>query len=224
MNCKKRASAAIVLTCKTSKAFYSLSRLKKRVRLILGEDMSEQKDRTQKAFNDAELEDIMQEIEGLEKEFAVAIGKERGTEEQRDKNVSLKIFEGETQTGPENGPPLGEKLNALQAQDTSSKMSPRDMKQEMERQAPLGPNTLETPPLKESQPYLSKTNVQNSKDDHMSFTMSFQVGRRQGHLIIDPKKGLTVSLGEAFDLVVTDKGLEVKMPEGATMAVPFTKL
>lgn len=167
---------------------------------ILSEDISTDED---KNFNDSELQDIMSEIENLEKEFA--------SDEESD--------------DPESGMSLQEKIDAelnnmndvaevmpepTPIETVASTIKPKIMTMEKLVNSPVA---TEIP---------NKSEVSFQAHGQMSFNLDFKVGMDTAKLTVDPVKGLMVSVAGVEFCINEDSGCTVSMENGMKFTIPLS--
>jgi hypothetical protein len=193
---------------------------------ILTDDLSDD----DKSFNEAELQDIMSEIEDLEKEFVNA--------EPHSKNLAEKI-EADEIAQMSKRTSLDEVLtvksqNVKDVMDTnfSEEMSSEE-ENEVEEEMDLGDivDAQEIAPIKtQILPFEKVTPKFKSKDPEvtldvkgqMSLNLDFKVGSESAKLSIDPLKGLSVTVS-GVEIIIDDvTGCTVTMNNGMKFTIPLS--
>jgi hypothetical protein len=185
---------------------------------ILGEEGVEAS-ADEKSFNEAELQDIMSEIEDLEKEFS------------SDDNSLVK-----SKLSPES---LQSELAELNEEDfedldvtdaveaLESQMSVEQIETSEEIKAPVStaPAKSTVLPFEKNQAgYMSKKNpeVTFEAQGQMTLALDFKVGQDNAKLTIDPVKGLSVAVS-GVEIIIDDvSGCTVTMENGMTFTIPLS--
>ena len=168
---------------------------------ILSEDETHDED---KNFNESELQDIMSEIENLEKEFA--------NEEHNDV--------------PETGMTLQE---AIDAEMMSMNAPTEVVEQEVQAEAvvmdlikPTAVEKIMSTPVSTEIPKSDKSEVSFQAHGQMSFNLDFKVGMDTAKLTVDPVKGLMVTVAGVEFCINEDSGCTVSMENGMTFTIPLS--
>lgn len=165
---------------------------------ILDEESTSAED---KNFNDSELQDIMSEIENLEKEFVV---------ETSPMSLQEKI-----------DAELDRELSATQAETVVEAV--RETPKEAAKQTVL---TFEKPMA--LAPVATPTSISTSSEvtfaahGQMSFNLDFKVGQDTAKLVVDPIKGLIVTVSGVELCINEDSGCTVSMENGMTFTIPLS--
>ncbi len=177
----------------------------------------------EKSFNEAELQDIMSEIEDLEKEFSSEDGglvKSKLTPEALQNELSeLNEEDFEDLDVTDAATELQSKVSV----DNVEKMvEPKAPFSEIEKVAPLKSTVL---PFEKNQAgYMTKKNpeVTFEAQGPMTLALDFKVGQDNAKLTIDPVKGLSVAVS-GVEIVIDDvSGCTVTMENGMTFTIPLS--
>ncbi|MCP4911826.1 MAG: Mtc1 family protein [Oligoflexia bacterium] len=202
--------------------------------------MSEKND--DKGFNDAELQDIMDEIESLEQEF---VEDSEHASENTTASEPESSAETEVEAKAETPEPTPESEPTAEVVETKAEDKSEDVDDvlgqieneienevtdnvvEMKQPEPATPETsteVETPAAAEPTPAPVATTTDSSVsftgNGHVDFQMSVNLGGKTATLKVDPGKGLVVNL-EGVDLQITEDGCSVEMDGGVKFSVPF---
>lgn len=162
----------------------------------------------EKNFNEAELQDIMAEIESLEKEF------EAETETEVEPVVEMKAE------------PVVEPVikSDLQSEiDRELEMSIMEREEQVKavpaKAAPV-PKVL----IMEKKPTSPMPNSEISFEAHgsMNLNLGFKIGEENAKLIIDPVNGLVVSMSGVELCINQEHGCVVTMENGVKFTIPLT--
>lgn len=147
----------------------------------------------EQGFNESELQDIMNEIENLEKEFSddshaqeevAAVAEEVAEEEAAFDSAEMQSIVDEVEA-LESAPAPAKKVQPIRAASGGKEMSFS------------GAGTL-------------------------NFSMSFDLGETPVHFSIDPVSGVTLSM-DHVEFCMTEDSCVVKMPGGVTFNVPMSQ-
>lgn len=174
--------------------------------------MSEKND--EKGFNDAELQDIMDEIESLEQEFVEDDGASETVEAKTEESTP------EPEPTPEPEAKTTEEVVETKAETTEETSEDVDdvlgqIENEIENE--IADNVVE---MKQPEPAASGSAVSFTGNGQLDFQMSVNLGGKTATLKVDPGKGLVVNL-EGVDLQITEEGCSVEMDGGVKFSVPF---
>lgn len=168
---------------------------------ILSEDITNDDD---KNFNDSELQDIMSEIENLEKEFETSDVDGAEThmtlQEQIDAELAMEIEAAAIKEEAE-----AEEMEA-EIQNVASVIKPQIMPFEkpVSAQIPKG------------------SEVSFAAHGQMSFNLDFKVGSDTAKLIVDPVKGLMITVAGVELCINEDSGCTVSMENGMKFTIPLS--
>lgn len=155
----------------------------------------------EKSFNESELQDIMSEIEDLEKEFDVTEESTMSLQEKIDAELAAEledIAHAEIITDEE-----------VEAMDEVVVTAPKA--QVLAFSKPVTPN-----------PSGSKSEVAFAAQGQMSLSLDFMVGSETAKLSIDPVKGLMVTLSGVELCISEDSGCTVSMENGMKFTIPLS--
>ena len=201
------------------------------------------------SFNEEELQDIMNEIESLEKDFSgdSSIDSEEASQSKESEEVEkpevgdLDLGHSDDSSSTENDlqstidAEIAE-LNAIQdiggpedesTEQVDQNQTPEGHSGECNLQADESENVVN---ISDEQPGPSAAlegahagaPVDFSCQGEMNLNMKFSVGEKQAHLIIDKNKGLTVQL-DGVQLNMNDsEGCIISLPGGVKFVVPLT--
>ncbi len=195
--------------------------------------MSEENGNSEKSFNDAELQDIMNEIESLEKEFVEEGGVEPTAEEPE---ASSEPQETETPAAQEAEPEAEtETVQASEESDDSDEGEDKDLVSEAETYEEEQPqpqaevevetdNVVAMPSQKVEKPAATAPTgegyMQFSGQGDMDMQLNFQLGSETATVNISGGS-LNVTLA-GVELQLTENGCEVNMEGGVKFSVPLT--
>lgn len=163
-------------------------------------------------FNESELEDIMSEIESLEKEF-------EGSETIAVRNPLQDEVERE--------------LIESMASEACAEMTTECAEQKLEEiplTVPEKPKTQviafekpkDQPAMRE--PVKTNSQVSFAAQGTMALNLDFKIGEETARLTIDPVKGLTVSLSGVDLFISESEGCQVVMENGMKFTIPLSSL
>ena len=165
----------------------------------------------EKNFNEAELHDIMSEIEDLEKEFS---SEDKGIVKSK---LSSEVLESELAE-------LGEEdFEGLDVIDSSQVTKTAVPEEKVQLGAARDKPTV-LPFEKNQVGYMAQKNpeVTFEAQGQMTLALDFKVGQDSAKLTIDPVKGLSVSVS-GVDIVIDDiSGCTVTMENGMTFTIPLS--
>lgn len=168
------------------------------VESILDEEMSGE----DKNFNDSELQDIMAEIEDLEKEFSDEIPAEMTLQEKIDAELATELADEEVVASSPMVEPVAEVLA-------------------FEKATPVAP--VAAPVMAAPKTTIAPTSqVAFSAQGSMALNLDFQVGGESAKLTIDPVKGLTVTVSGVELCISEDSGCTVSMENGMKFTIPLS--
>jgi len=172
---------------------------------ILGEGVVEE----DKIFNDSELQDIMSEIEDLEKEFDGDVETPMSLQEKIDAEIDAElegIADAEIVTEEEFA-------NEELVEEFESVVQPVAQVLAFEKSSKVAPLDLE--------PSGSKSEVGFVAHGQMTLNLDFKVGSESAKLSIDPVKGLIVTLSGVELCINEDSGCTVSMENGMKFTIPL---
>lgn len=191
--------------------------------------MSDKEESMEQSFNDAELQDIMNEIESLEKEFVEEEGAQAEQSETVEAQTEEPVAEQETETVSEAAeePQAEEQQEEVQAQEDSqqddededlsaeAETYEADTQEEHSSVVPMSTTKTEAPAASASDGYM-----QFSGQGDMDMQLNFQLGQETATVNI--KGGcLNVTLA-GVQLELSENGCEVQMEGGVKFSVPLT--
>jgi hypothetical protein len=156
---------------------------------ILSDDITGDED---KSFNEAELHDIMSEIENLEKEFVTEKKSSMTLQEQIDAEMAS------AETKPE--------VKKVEAQIMSF-------------EKPVASTPVFVPV---NSPSSSSSEVSFAAHGQMNFNLDFKVGKDTAKLSVDPVKGLMLIVAGVEVCISEDSGCTVSMENGMTFTIPLS--
>jgi hypothetical protein len=172
-------------------------------------------------FNASELDDIMAEIDNLEKDFvaettapkAVASAPKPAIVEE----TTPEVIETEMTTD------LEEIVEAMPVAAAAEIVATEKM--EITPTPTPAPTPVESKVLtfeKKSMPVMSdaKSNVSLSASGTMTLNLTFKIGEEDATLVIDQEKGLLVSFSGVEVSLHSEKGCSVQMANGVSFSVP----
>ena len=166
---------------------------------ILGEGQVEE----EKIFNESELQDIMSEIEDLEKEFVEEDETKMSLQEKIDAEIDAEL-EGiaHAEIVVEEEPV--EEFEAVMASPVAQVLS--------------FDKVVKAKPLESVE---SKSEVAFAARGQMTLNLDFMVGSETAKLSIDPVKGLIVTLSGVELRISEDSGCTVSMENGMKFTIPL---
>jgi hypothetical protein len=165
-------------------------------------------------FNEAELHDIMSEIEDLEKEFE-AEETPMSLQEKIDAELAMEL----------------EELNAVEVVEVDAvAVAMEEMKEiqsnaqvlAFEKVTPVVAPMVATSTHTVSTPASSSSGVSFQAQGQMSLNLDFMVGQESAKLVIDPVKGLVVTLSGVELCINEDSGCTVSMDNGMKFTIPLS--
>lgn len=166
-------------------------------------------------FNEAELHDIMSEIEDLEKEFE-AEAKPMSLQEKIDAELAMEL----------------EELNAVEVAEVDAvAVAMEEMKEiqanaqvlAFEKVTPVVAPMLATSTHTVSTPASSSSSgVSFQAQGQMSLNLDFMVGQETAKLTIDPVKGLMITMSGVELCINEDSGCTVAMDNGMKFTIPLS--
>lgn len=173
---------------------------------ILSEDITADED---KNFNESELQDIMSEIENLEKEFA-------SDDHQSDDTMSLQEQIDAELNGMNDDiseedqvAVVTEMHKPMPIETVASTIKPKIMTME---------NIVHSPIRTE----IPKSEVSFQAHGQMSFNLDFKVGMDTAKLTVDPVKGLMVTVAGVEFCINEESGCTVSMENGMKFTIPLS--
>lgn len=163
---------------------------------ILDEESTSTED---KNFNDSELQDIMSEIENLEKEFVVETSP-MSLQEKIDAELDREMSTAQVET-------------VVEAVRETPKEAP--IKTVLTFEKPMAVVPVATPASTSSE-------VSFAAHGQMSFNLDFKVGQDTAKLVVDPLKGLIVTISGVELCINEDSGCTVSMENGMTFTIPLS--
>lgn len=158
-----------------------------------------------KNFNDSELQDIMAEIEDLEKEFvSEETPSGMSLQEKIDAELAMELAEVEEE-------------ELMEETETEASTAPVAEVLNFEKSAPATAKTIA--PVT---PTSSTSEVAFSAHGSMALNLDFKVGTESAKLTIDPVKGLIVTLSGVELCISEDSGCTVSMENGMKFTIPLS--
>jgi hypothetical protein len=157
----------------------------------LGDDSMQEED--EKSFNESELQDIMSEIEDLEKEF-------------------------ETSESPavSNPPPISPKTSEESLQEKIE----RELEESLSAKVSAKSDILSFDKMPSGMSL--KNEVAFAARGPMSLNLDFNIGHESAKLCIDPLKGLVVTLSGVQLCINEEEGCIVTMENGMKFTIPLS--
>ena len=152
---------------------------------ILNEGDSSEEETTN--FNESELQDIMSEIDDLEKEFEI---------DEHPMSLQDKI-----------DAELAIELEEFKEEAVHAKAKVMTF----EKATPLSPSTIG-----------SKSGVSFQATGQMSLNLDFMIGQETAKLVIDPIKGMIITLSGVELCINEDSGCTVEMDNGMKFTIPLS--
>lgn len=175
---------------------------------ILAEEEGLEED---KNFNESELQDIMSEIEDLEKEFT----QEEKTMSLQDKieaelamEMEMGAFE---ETAPEASVVESVETETVEVEAVTETVAPTAQVLSFEKPATPAPVTT-----------TSTSGVSFQAQGSMALNLDFKVGEESAKLTIDPIKGLVVTVSGVELYISEDSGCTVSMENGMKFTIPLS--
>lgn len=175
---------------------------------ILAEEEGLEED---KNFNESELQDIMSEIEDLEKEFT----QEEKTMSLQDKieaelamEMEMGAFE---ETAPEASVVESVETETVEVEAVTETVAPTAQVLSFEKPATPAPVTT-----------TSTSGVSFQAQGSMALNLDFKVGEESAKLTIDPIKGLVVTVSGVELCISEDSGCTVSMENGMKFTIPLS--
>lgn len=164
-------------------------------------------------FNEEELQDIMSEIEDLEKEFVeeTATAEAEGPHDDLQDTIDKEI----------------EELNKIDiTEPVAEAETPVEATSEPTVEATEEDNVVsilkeETPVATTCEGTYSGAPVEFSANGEMNLNMNFSVGESTATLMVSKEGGLSVQM-DGVDLEITDQGCTVELSGGVKFTVPLT--
>lgn len=186
--------------------------------------MSDNDNSVEQNFNDSELQDIMNEIESLEKEFIEQEASEESSAEVKMDNVQAE--EVHEPQGSEVEEPVAQEQQQQEqeevAEEAMAEMDDADESAEMEDFSneldEIEDNivAMEQP----TQPASVPTGEMSfSGHGQMDFNMNFSLGGQDAQLVVEEGKLKVMVAG--VELYLSEKGCEVEMNGGVHFSIPF---
>jgi hypothetical protein len=167
---------------------------------ILSEDISNDDD---KNFNDSELQDIMSEIENLEKEFDST--EDSDTESQMS---------------------LQEKIDAELAMELEAAGMSMSEDNIDDNEPENVASVIKSQTIPFEKPVSSQipkgSEVSFAAHGQMSFNLDFKVGSETAKLVVDPVKGLMISVAGVEFCINENSGCTVSMENGMKFTIPLS--
>ncbi len=186
------------------------------VEAILDAEMSEDKN-----FNDSELQDIMAEIEDLEKEFiSEEAPAEMSLQEKIDAELAMEL-EAEAMAEDTIEETIEETAEVFES--VARPVAPVAEVLAFEKAAPAAPKTVA--PMATSIPTTTSTSTSQvafSAQGSMALNLDFKVGSESAKLTIDPVKGLIVTVSGVELCISEDSGCTVSMENGMKFTIPLS--
>ena len=150
-------------------------------------------DAAENNFNEAELQDIMAEIENLEKEFETEVAEP----------IVVPVATLQNKIDQELEMTLKEQAPVTKVLSFEKKTPP-----------PVNPNETVTT--------LKNSEISFEAHGQMNLNLGFKVGEETAKLTIDPVKGLTVTMSGVMLTLNQDAGCTVTMENGVKFTIPLT--
>lgn len=151
----------------------------------------------EQGFNEDELQDIMSEIESLEKEYVEDSGAPPSEEEALQASIDKEI----------------EELNSLEVVDEPSE-------EEFEEESNVVSMVTSSAATNDEGTY-SGSPVEFTANGDMNLSMNFSIGNSTATLVVNKDSGLSVQM-EGVNLEITDEGCTVELAGGVKFTVPLT--
>ena len=161
----------------------------------------------EKSFNESELQDIMSEIEDLEKEFDVIDESPMSLQEKIDAELAAELED-----------------IAHAEIITDEEVEAMDGMEDLAAPAPKAAVLSFAKPAVKSNARASdkKSQVAFAAQGQMSLNLDFMVGSETANLSIDPVKGLIVTLSGVELCINEDSGCTVSMENGTKFTIPLS--
>lgn len=171
-------------------------------------------------FNESELQDIMSEIEDLEKEFT----QEEAPMSLQDKieaELAMELEMGELSESTET--PVAEIIETVEAAPVAEIVEVEEVAapvaqvlsfEKASTPAPVAATTTATT--------ATKSEVSFQAQGSMSLNLDFKVGEESAKLCIDPVKGLVVTVSGVELCISEDSGCTVSMENGMKFTIPLS--
>ena len=153
----------------------------------------EASDLAEKNFNESELQDIMAEIENLEKEFeteAVQEVKKTDLQNEIDRELEMSMGQRDQESVP------APKVLSFEKKSTSSH--------------------IPTPATS------SSSEISFEAHGQMNLNLGFKIGEESARLTIDPVRGLVVTMSGVELCINQEDGCKVTMDSGVKFTIPLT--
>lgn len=165
----------------------------------------------EKNFNDSELQDIMAEIENLEKEFET---------EEIAAVVAQPIIEDVKKTDLQNEIDRELEMSLLDREEEELAMAAPKILSFEKKEATVeaviaGPVTHTSSPV-------SNSEISFEAHGQMNLNLGFKVGGESAKLTIDPVKGLVVTMSGVELCINQEDGCVVSMENGVKFTIPLT--
>lgn len=175
----------------------------------------ESTDLAEKNFNDSELQDIMAEIESLEKEFeteaviepkvmpveAIKMSKQTDLQNEIDRELEMSLGM------------LEDDKNEMKSDTSNSiKAEPEVLSFEKKSATPLVTSATNN----------SSSEISFEAHGQMKLCLGFKIGEESAKLTIDPVKGLVVTMSGVELCINLEEGCKVMMDSGAKFTIPLT--
>ena len=176
---------------------------------------AEMVDAADKTFNESELLDIMNEIEILEKDS-------EGEDQKKELLSELENLEKDLKCEDH-------KMNLQDEIDKELEMTMMN-KGEVEAE-PIVPEMIVAPKVLKMEPEMTPVQEScNTKNSEISFqahgqmnlNLAFKIGDQEANLVIDPVKGLMVTLSGVELCINSEEGCKVTMDNGVKFNIPLT--
>jgi hypothetical protein len=176
-------------------------------------------------FNEAELEDIMAEIENLEKEFEIETN-ESETEDVAIMDEPVAEIAIEAKEAVTNAASV--KKTELQTQiDRELEMSFIEKEEEeLDKQAPavLPFENKQTAAVTTNAIAPKASEISFEANGQMSLNLGFKIGEDNAQLTIDPVKGLVVTMSGVKLTISHEDGCVVSMENGVKFSIPLSSV
>ena len=161
----------------------------------------------EQSFNDSELEDIMSEIENLEKEFV---------EDDESSPEDLVVSEVPTSELQEE---IDKEVESISNEmDTVEEIT---SEAEVEIEEVIEPSNVVSLPVSEKKS-TAGANMDFSASGSMDLNLNFKIGSETATLKVDGNKGLVVEMGGVEIQITESEGCTVTMEGGVNFNIPLT--
>ncbi len=158
-------------------------------------------------FNDAELQDIMNEIENLEREYEE---EDSSSSASKSEETSLELTDADLAELSE----LDGELSSVEEEQVEEEDFEGSQEQPQEAEI------VEMRPEAQAVGTSGAGPMNFSGKGQMDFEMNFQIGSSQAHLQVQQDQGLHIKM-DGVALHIDESGCQVKMKGGVQFSVPF---